>query len=149
MTHSYDRTVIIGLTGEAPDRIDPDRMDAIVEEVERSHKVTPPGHPAYHFNPKEDLVFDKKVPLSGHANGMRLSALDKDGRVLLTDFGIAYFKHEEAELDDDLVSGTPAYFAPEVARGSAPGDASDVYSLGATIYTMVEGEPPFGVSAIR
>ncbi|HNP55399.1 MAG TPA: serine/threonine-protein kinase [Gordonia sp. (in: high G+C Gram-positive bacteria)] len=68
------------------------------------------------------------------------------GHVKLTDFGIAYLKHEETELDDDLVSGTPAYFAPEVARGSAPGDASDVYSLGATIYTMVEGEPPFGVS---
>jgi L-serine dehydratase len=82
--HGTGRAVIIGLTGEAPDRIDPDRMDAIVAEVERTHRVAPPGHPAYHFNPAEDLVFDKKVPLSGHANGMRLSALDKDGRVLLT-----------------------------------------------------------------
>ena len=53
-------------------------------EVERSGRVTPPGHPAYFFQPKDDLVYDKKTPLSGHANGMRLSALDKDGRVLLT-----------------------------------------------------------------
>ena len=43
----------------------------------------PPGHPAYEFQPKTDLVFDKKVPLPGHANGMSFSAFDKDGRLLL------------------------------------------------------------------
>jgi L-serine dehydratase len=82
--HGTGNAVIIGLMGEAPDQIDPDRMDGIIAEVERSGRVTPSGHPAYHFQPKDDLVYDKKTPLSGHANGMRLSALDKDGRVLLT-----------------------------------------------------------------
>ncbi|MCJ7997902.1 L-serine ammonia-lyase [Rhizobium cremeum] len=82
--HGTGRAVIIGLTGEAPDSIDPDRMDAIVEEVEKTGKVQPPGHPAYAFQPKDDLVFDKKTPLPGHANGMRFSALDRDGRMLLT-----------------------------------------------------------------
>ncbi|WP_415041173.1 serine/threonine-protein kinase [Gordonia sp. (in: high G+C Gram-positive bacteria)] len=66
------------------------------------------------------------------------------GLVKLTDFGIAQFKDEDD--DGDLISGTPAYFAPEVARGAAPSEASDVYSLGSTIYTMVEGVPPFGMS---
>lgn len=82
--HGTGNAVIIGLMGEAPDSIDPDRMDGIIAEVERTGRVTPPGHPAYHFQPKDDLVYDKKTSLSGHANGMRLSALDKDGRVLLT-----------------------------------------------------------------
>ncbi|MCM2404159.1 L-serine ammonia-lyase [Rhizobium sp. S153] len=82
--HGTGRAVIIGLTGEAPDSIDPDHMDAIIEEVEKTGKVQPPGHPAYTFQPKDDLVFDKKNPLPGHANGMRFSALDRDGRVLLT-----------------------------------------------------------------
>ncbi len=82
--HGTGRAVIIGLTGEAPDSIDPDHMDAIIEEVEKTGKVQPPGHPAYTFQPKDDLVFDKKTPLPGHANGMRFSALDRDGRVLLT-----------------------------------------------------------------
>ncbi|PZU87652.1 MAG: L-serine ammonia-lyase [Shinella sp.] len=82
--HGTGRAVIIGLTGEAPDSIDPDHMDAIIEEVEKTGKVQPPGHPAYAFQPKDDLVFDKKTPLPGHANGMRFSALDRDGRVLLT-----------------------------------------------------------------
>ncbi|MGA9873485.1 MAG: protein kinase, partial [Rhodococcus sp. (in: high G+C Gram-positive bacteria)] len=41
--------------------------------------------------------------------------------------------------------GTPAYFAPEVARGQDPTEASDVFSLGATLYTAIEGRPPFDI----
>jgi len=82
--HGTGRAVIIGLMGEEPDSVDPDRMDDIVAAVEQSGRVTPPGHPAYHFRPGDDLVYDKKAPLPGHANGMRFSALDRDGRVLLT-----------------------------------------------------------------
>ena len=81
--HGTGRAVILGLTGEAPDKIDPDHMDAAVAAVEASGTVQPPGHPLYHFQPQTDLVFDKKTPLPGHANGMSFSALDRDGRVLL------------------------------------------------------------------
>ncbi|MDQ0455960.1 L-serine ammonia-lyase [Rhizobium paknamense] len=82
--HGTDRAVIIGLTGEVPDSVDPDRMEEIVQSVMASGKVCPPGHPAYLFQPASDLVLDKKTPLPGHANGMRFSALDKDGRLLLS-----------------------------------------------------------------
>ena len=51
--------------------------------VEKSGRITPPGHPEYHFQPKEDLVLDKKTPLPGHANGMTFSAFDGNGRLLL------------------------------------------------------------------
>ncbi|MFD6858431.1 serine/threonine-protein kinase [Rhodococcus sp. NPDC060090] len=64
------------------------------------------------------------------------------GVVKISDFGIA-----RAKGDNDpssVIIGTPAYFAPEVARGSDPTEASDVFSLGATLYTAVEGQPPFG-----
>ncbi|MGI0524203.1 L-serine ammonia-lyase [Rhizobium giardinii] len=81
--HGTGRAVILGLMGERPDQVDPDRMDEIIETVERTGRITPPGHPAYEFQPKTDLVFDKKVPLPGHANGMSFSAFDKDGRLLL------------------------------------------------------------------
>ena len=43
--------------------------------------------------------------------------------------------------------GTPAYLAPEVARGADSGFASDVFSLGATLYAAVEGGPPFGTDS--
>jgi L-serine dehydratase len=82
--HGTDRAVIIGLTGEAPNTVDPDRMEAIVSDVQSSGKICPPGHPVYAFNPATDLVMDKKTPLPGHANGMRFSAFDKQGRLLLT-----------------------------------------------------------------
>ncbi|MDI7864037.1 L-serine ammonia-lyase [Rhizobiaceae bacterium n13] len=81
--HGTGRAVVLGLMGERPDSVDPDAMDAIVEQVEKSGRITPPGHPAYAFQPATDLVFDKKVSLPGHANGMSLSAYDRDGRQIL------------------------------------------------------------------
>lgn len=81
--HGTGRAVILGLMGEHPDQVDPDRMDIVIDEVERSGRITPPGHPAYQFQPKTDLIFDKKVPLPGHANGMSFSAFDKDDRLLV------------------------------------------------------------------
>lgn len=81
--HGTGRAVILGLMGEAPNTVDPDRMDDVIEQVERSGRIMPPGHPGYDFQPATDLIFDKKQPLPGHANGMSFSALDKDGRLLL------------------------------------------------------------------
>lgn len=67
------------------------------------------------------------------------------GLVKITDFGISRAKDDVTLTQTGVITGTPAYFAPEVARGADPQEASDVYSLGATVYTMVEGQPPFGV----
>ena len=65
------------------------------------------------------------------------------GTVKISDFGISLAKGDHDERSD-VITGTPAYFAPEVARGADPTSASDVFSLGATLYTAVEGQPPFG-----
>ncbi|MEU0882389.1 serine/threonine-protein kinase [Lentzea sp. NPDC005914] len=68
-----------------------------------------------------------------------------DQEVKITDFGIS------KAIDDGTATatgtvGTPAFFSPEVARGEDAGLASDVFSLGATLYNAVEGGPPFGTS---
>ena len=81
--HGSDRAVILGLTGQNAESVDPDQMDALVADVERTGKINPPGHPTYDFRPKDDLVLDKKNPLPGHANGMTFSAFDGAGRLLL------------------------------------------------------------------
>ncbi len=81
--HGTDRAVVLGLTGATPHSVDPDRMDAIIAQVERTGRVEPPGHPSYVFRPKADLLFDRKQPLPGHANGMTFSGYDRDGRLLL------------------------------------------------------------------
>ncbi|SFR09354.1 Serine/threonine protein kinase [Lentzea waywayandensis] len=69
-----------------------------------------------------------------------------DGTVKITDFGISKATGDGTMTDTGMISGTPAYLAPEVARGEQPGEASDVFSLGATIYTAIEGESVFGPS---
>jgi L-serine dehydratase len=81
--HGTDRAVMLGLAGWTPTTIDPDESDAIVERVRRDRRVSPAGHPAYQFDPSSDLVLDKKVALSGHANGMQFYAYDEDGQLLL------------------------------------------------------------------
>ncbi|MGC0365163.1 serine/threonine protein kinase [Rhodococcus sp. 27YEA15] len=69
------------------------------------------------------------------------------GIVKISDFGIARAKTDGSDGQDEVITGTPAYFAPEVARGDDPSEASDVFSLGSTLYTVIEGQPPFGVDS--
>src|SRR4051794_3488891 len=64
-------------------------------------------------------------------------------RVTLTDFGIASTADDPSITSTGLLLGSPAYIAPERARGGIPEPPSDLWSLGATLYTAVEGRPPF------
>ncbi|MDX6249302.1 MAG: eukaryotic-like serine/threonine-protein kinase [Kribbellaceae bacterium] len=68
----------------------------------------------------------------------------EDGTAKLADFGISQRLWAEATLTDSSTVGTPAQLAPEVANGDEPTPASDVFSLGAVLYTAVEGHSPFG-----
>jgi len=81
--HATDRAVILGLAGERPETVDPDRMDAIIADIRQKGAVNPPGHPSYVFNCEEDVIFNRKEPLPGHANGMTFHALNADGAILL------------------------------------------------------------------
>jgi tRNA A-37 threonylcarbamoyl transferase component Bud32 len=67
----------------------------------------------------------------------------RPGRVVLADFGIATSTGDSSITSTGLLLGSPSYIAPERARGQAPGPASDLWSLGATLFTAVEGRPPY------
>jgi serine/threonine protein kinase len=69
--------------------------------------------------------------------------LADDGRVLLTDFGIAQIEGDSTITRTGEVVGSVDYLAPERVRGHDPGPASDLWALGATLYTAVEGRSPF------
>jgi len=71
--------------------------------------------------------------------------LAEDGRVKLTDFGVSRAVDDVQLTRTGLIAGTPAYLSPEVAQGREPTAASDVFALGATLYSTVEGHPPFGL----
>ncbi|WP_166140694.1 serine/threonine-protein kinase [Nocardioides ochotonae] len=68
-----------------------------------------------------------------------------DGQVKLTDFGIARGGTDLTLTRTGLVTGSPAYLAPEVASGQPATAASDVWSLGATLFHALAGHPPYDV----
>ncbi|MFI7641016.1 protein kinase [Nonomuraea sp. NPDC049400] len=69
--------------------------------------------------------------------------LSTDGRVLLTDFGIAVHTTDTTLTTTGMLIGSPEYMAPERLRGTDGLPASDLFSLGATLYQAVEGVSPF------
>ncbi len=68
------------------------------------------------------------------------------GTAKITDFGLARSSGDVTVTGTGLLAGTPAFLAPETARGEPPTPAADVFSLGATLYTAIEGTPPFGTA---
>ncbi|MBZ4016786.1 hypothetical protein CCS38_13750, partial [Streptomyces purpurogeneiscleroticus] len=69
--------------------------------------------------------------------------LGDDGRVVLTDFGIAVASGTSTLTKTGELVGSIDYLAPERVKGGTPGPASDLWALGATLYQAVEGRPPF------
>jgi tRNA A-37 threonylcarbamoyl transferase component Bud32 len=69
--------------------------------------------------------------------------LTRGGRAVLTDFGIAVVDGDPALTQTGMVMGTPGFCAPERIRGEPASPASDLWSLGATLYAAVEGRAPF------
>ncbi len=70
-----------------------------------------------------------------------------EGRAVLTDFGIATLPGDPYVTRTGLLMGSPAYLAPERTRDGKTGAASDLWSLGATLYAATEGQPPYARSS--
>ncbi len=66
-----------------------------------------------------------------------------DDQAMISDFGIARTQGDDKLTQTGLMTGTPAYFSPELARGADASTASDVWALGATLYAAVEGASPY------
>ncbi|MEU4626410.1 serine/threonine-protein kinase [Actinoplanes sp. NPDC023801] len=69
--------------------------------------------------------------------------LTDDGRVLLTDFGIAAVDDDAVISRSDVLVGSPQFMAPERAQGTSSGPEADLWSLGATLYAAIEGHAPY------
>ncbi|SIT82408.1 L-serine ammonia-lyase [Pontibaca methylaminivorans] len=110
--HATDRATILGLAGFHPETYDAEAAERTLQEIRDTHQVTPEGLGTLHFDPEQDLIFDYKRKLHGHANGMILMATDKDGKVILeeTYYSIGGgFVMTEAELaaGKDTEDGPP------------------------------------------
>lgn len=73
--------------------------------------------------------------------------IDETGTAKITYFGISRAAGDLTLTQTGLIGGTPAYLAPELARGADPAPSSDVFALGATLYHAIEGQAPYGNSA--
>ncbi|TEU00954.1 MAG: serine/threonine protein kinase [Anaerolineales bacterium] len=107
-----------------------------------------------HLNPLEAVELMKKISDGvGYAHRAGLVHCDlkpqnimvtPDNKVKITDFGVSRaLATIQPDEHSDIVWGSPQYFSPEQASGGAPSPASDVYSLGAILYEMITGQPPF------
>lgn len=72
-----------------------------------------------------------------------LLADNGNGRVVLTDFGIAQVEGDPSVTSTGMLVGAPSYISPERARGQRPGPPADMWSLGGLLYASVEGVPPY------
>jgi len=69
--------------------------------------------------------------------------ISRDGAIKLTDLGLAKEELDSSVTQAGMTIGTPHYMSPEQARGMELDDRSDMYSLGATLYHLLTGRPPF------
>lgn len=81
--HGTDKAVILGISGELPDQVDPDSIDGILQNIQSSGLIELAGGHQIGFSEKTDLLFNKHETLPHHSNGMRFAALDNNGELLL------------------------------------------------------------------
>jgi serine/threonine protein kinase len=71
--------------------------------------------------------------------------VDRNWHAKLTDFGIAHIEADASLTQTGLLTGSPAYLAPEVVTGGRGNQAADVWSLGATLFYALSGRPPYDI----
>ena len=71
--------------------------------------------------------------------------VDRSWQLKLADFGIARIESDASLTQTGLLTGSPAYLAPEVVTGGRGDQSADVWSLGATLFYVLSGRPPYDV----
>ena len=108
--HGTDKAVILGLSGELPDLIDPDNIDGILEQVASNDCIKLAGQYQVGFDGKSDLLFNKSEFLPYHSNGMRFAALGDDGNVILErdyySVGGGFVVNQDEAASDRIVKDT-------------------------------------------
>ncbi len=107
--HATDRAVILGLAGFRPDTYDAEAAETALAAIRTEKQVMPEGLEPLTFDPARDVRFNYDAPLSGHANGLILRAMDAQGDVLVQEIYYSVgggFVLTEAELNAGAASET-------------------------------------------
>jgi L-serine dehydratase len=124
--HGTARAVVLGLAGEAPDTVTPDRAERIMADAALRHVLPLGGRVSIGFDPATDIVFDRLSPTPSHPNTLAFVARDAAGNVLAAERWCSVgggFVTREAEL------GRAAPAGPEVPHRFA--SAADLLAIGA------------------
>jgi L-serine dehydratase len=117
--HGTDRACVLGLAGEAPDEIEPDNVERVLNEVAGRKSVTFGDGLQVSFNPSTDVIFDYGPALSGHANGMIFSLWDATGNSIYSEtyysIGGGFVQTEAERLESkslDRAAAKPKLLVP-------------------------------------
>lgn len=86
--HGTDKALLLGLSGEKPEEVDPEKIDSMVSDIRESKRLGVLGEREVRFEETRDLLFHNDQVLPQHPNGMRFSAFDAGGELLGSE---AYF----------------------------------------------------------
>jgi L-serine dehydratase len=129
--HGTDRAVVLGLAGETPQEIDPEKIEAVLARMAEQKKAGP-----FDFDPATDVIFDFGPALKGHANGM-VFRLERGGKVIAeeTFFSIGGgFVQTAAEREVSLASNDEK---PSIAVPYPFADAEAMLSMGKVSGTTI------------
>ncbi|MGZ8308191.1 MAG: serine dehydratase beta chain, partial [Allosphingosinicella sp.] len=101
--HATDRAILLGLSGERPDRMDPDAADQVIAAVRATGRLRLGGAREIAFDEPTDLKFLQRERLPHHSNGMRFTAFDAGGAVLET--SVYYSTGGGAVVDEAAIVG--------------------------------------------
>lgn len=100
--HATDRAILLGLSGQKPENIEPDAADILVNEIRETRRIPLNDEHNIAFDEAADVIFDQKKRLDFHSNAMRFNAFDGDA---LIDTRVYYSVGGGAILDEDQIGG--------------------------------------------
>jgi len=110
--HGTDKAILLGLSGEQPQLVDPDEADAIVSKIRKKSQLVLLGEKIINFNEKKELKFNRRARLPFHSNGMKFTAFDKNKDVIAEKNyysigGGFVLSQDEADSSETNVSSSP------------------------------------------
>lgn len=113
--HGTDRAVLLGLSGERPETLDPDRIEPLIASIETQHRLTLMGQHPVAFNPISDLLWRRDLSLPGHPNALACRAFNASGKMLQSDvyysIGGGFVLREGESPKADAVCSVPHPFS--------------------------------------
>src|SRR6266581_4808517 len=103
--HGTDRAILLGLSGEVPDRVDPDQVESKLQRIHEESQLTIDAKHTIPFRVEEDLRFRIDKTLAFHSNGMRFTAFDGEAAIVLRK--VYYSVGGGFVVDDDEIENLP------------------------------------------